>query len=97
MRRLEIIHLRLGGNAQASLIENIRKSILMRTEKHTVRLYTNASVSTDLSIHIQPKTRSKQKSYSDLGLRLAAALREFGMVKHTVWIENETDMKRLPR
>ena len=33
-----------------------------------------------------------QKKLQRLGIRLAAALREHGMVEHTVWIEEEADI-----
>lgn len=89
VKQLEIIQLRLVGNAQTDLINDIRRSVLAGTDSDNVRLYLHATVPTDLSIHIHLDSSTDKKQTSDLGVRLAAALREYGMVQHTVWIENQ--------
>ena len=93
MKRLEIIHLRLAGNAPANLLTDIRRSVFASAETDTVRLYFHATIPTDLSVHIRTETKTRDKNTSDLGLCLAAALREFGMVQHTVWIEDQIEQK----
>ena len=52
-----------------------------------VRIYHHATVTTDLAIHLRPG--GSGACTSDLGLLLAAALREHGMLEHTVWIEEK--------
>lgn len=89
MKQLETIQLRLTGNAQNTLINDIRRSVLVGTESDKVRLYFHATVPTDLSIHIHSETNTCVRQTSDLGVRLAAALREYGMVQHSLWIEAE--------
>jgi hypothetical protein len=93
VKRLEIIHLRLAGNTPASLINDIRRSVFTGNEKDKVRLYFNATLQTDLSFHIHLKNNVSIVHRSDLGVRLAAALREYGMVQHTMWIEDQGKTK----
>jgi len=85
MKQLEIIQLRLAGNDAAGLVEDIRRSIGAESEKSSVRIYRHATVASDLGIHIHLEADGNGACNSDLGLRLASALREHGMVEHTVW------------
>lgn len=87
MNRLEIIHLRLAGNCPPGLIEAIRESIITEGELRSVRFYRNATITSDLGIHIHLQTVGDQPRPSDFGLRIASALRDHGMVDHTIWIE----------
>ena len=89
MKRLEIIHLRLAGNRPAALVEQIHTSIAAEECPIEARIYHHATVTTDLAIHLL--SSESGACASDLGLRLAAALREHGMVEHTVWIEERAD------
>ena len=57
--------------------------------RQTVRLYCSANVDTDLSVHIHTETDARNQHTSDLGIRLAAALRDHGMVQHTVWLADQ--------
>ena len=88
MRQLEIIQVRLTGRSQATLINDIRRSVLADTTDN-IRFYRHATVPTDLSIHIHLETHTDLRQTSDLGVRLAAAMRDYGMVQHTVWIEDQ--------
>ena len=88
MKKLEIIHLRLAGNPPAALVEQIHASIATEGCPIEVRIYRHATVPTDLAIHLLSSKGGT--CASDLGLLLAEALREHGMVEHTVWFE-ETD------
>jgi len=90
LKQLEIIQLRLTGNTQSKLINDIRRSVLAGIKSDNVRLYFHATVPTDLSIHIHLETNTRVSQPSDLGVRLAAAMREHGMVQHTVWIEDQS-------
>jgi hypothetical protein len=84
---LEIIHLRLAGNPPAALVEQIHASIAAEDCPVEVRVYRHATVTTDIAIHLL--SGEGGACASDLGLRLAAALKEHGMVEHTVWIEEK--------
>ena len=85
MKSLEIIHLRLAGNPPVSLIDQVRSSIAASRCSVEVKVYRDATVPTDFAIHLL--SGEFGTCASELGLRIAAALREHGMVDHTVWIE----------
>ena len=95
MKRLEIIQLRLASNGSKRLVEDIRRSLDIEGEVSWVRIYRHATVATDLGVHIHLETDRDESLASDLGLHLAAALREHGMVEHTIWIEEQTEPKEV--
>jgi hypothetical protein len=80
MKWLEVIKLRSTGNDFELLNE-----LLLSFEKFNqpelveMKTYDHAALETDLSIHL----------HWALGLRLVQALKEFGWVDHSVWIEKE--------
>jgi hypothetical protein len=86
MNRLEIIHLRLAGAAPRGLAEDIRRAIAADGKGSTARLYRHATLDGDLSIHLHFGSDEGSR-HSDLVTHLARALREYGMVEHTVWLE----------
>jgi hypothetical protein len=94
MKHLEIIRLRMSGKVPAKLIEDIRNSCSGEKQGCSVRIYYNASFLSDLAVHIHLETDSNGSVYSDLGLRLTAALREYGMIEHSVWIEDQAETFR---
>ncbi len=89
MKRLEIIHLRLGAGCPKDLISDIRRSATVHSATTDLRIYRQAGVAADLSIHIHHESTGELPS--PLGLLLASALREHGMVEHRVWIEEQPE------
>ena len=89
MKKLEIIHLRLAGNPPAALVKQVHASIAAEDCPIEVRIYRHSTVTTDLAIHLL--SGNGGTCASDLGLLLAEALREHGMVEHTIWIEERDD------
>jgi hypothetical protein len=87
MKSLEVVHLRLAGSPPDFVIEQIRTSITANKCPVQVRIYRDAAVPTDFAVHLLSGDDSM--CASELGLRIAAALREHGMVDHTVWIEEK--------
>jgi hypothetical protein len=57
--------------------------------KHLVeiRIYHHSVVETDLSIHIYWRSEPGSQNKSPLGLKLSYALRNLGLLNHSVWIE----------
>jgi hypothetical protein len=49
--------------------------------------YSRVLVDTDFSINISHNSKKVENGGSRLGLRLVAALKEFGLVNHSIWIE----------
>lgn len=93
MDRVEIIRLRLSGSEPQDLIEDIRRSIQSEPDLTSARIYRHATVSTDFSIHLRGRNGETNKKACELGTRLAAALRDFGMVEHSVWIEERPSFR----
>ena len=90
MNCLEIIELRsdgknikLIGPEITELINKLNNGL----DKPTIKLFINATVENDFSIHIQHDSTSPDDFGSPVGLQLISVLKEFGLTHHTVWIE----------
>jgi hypothetical protein len=86
----EVITVRSTGSNTASL-----KSALLELmgDLHeddasgTIRIYHREKIDTDFCIILSHAEESVLGEGSPLGLRLVAALKAFGLVNHSVWIE----------
>lgn len=88
MNWVEIVHLRSTGGSVEQLSKEIEASLGTAGERdRTVAIYQRTALGTDLAIHIQGRGDSEQCRISALGLRLASALRVFGLVEHSLWRE----------
>ena len=90
MKWLEIIELRsAGGNTKLleSQMQKLVNEVHEKTENHAAKAYCRLMIVTDFSIHLFHDSKEVKKSGSPLGLRLASALKEFGLVNHSIWIE----------
>ena len=90
MNWLEIIELRsAGGNSKLleSQMQKLVNDVYERTENNHVKAYCRLMIDTDFGIHLFHDSNKVEKSGSPLGLRLASALKEFGLVNHSIWIE----------
>ncbi len=86
MQQLESIHLRSSGESLESLGDRIRESLGTEDENTEVTLYRREGLETDLAVHIRLGVPGSERP-SGLALRLASALRAFGIVDHTQWKE----------
>lgn len=89
MNWLEIIELR-SVEQDKELLAGQLEIILHELEQEfphmKVRSYTRPLITTDFSIHLlHDETEDMAKNGSEAGFRLVAALRELGLVHHTVW------------
>lgn len=90
MKWIEMILLRsvesdrdlLEANLQ-SLIDEVDKG----RNKQVIMAYSRALIDTDYIIHLFHDSKKVENGGSPLGLRLASALKDFGLVNHSVWIE----------
>lgn len=91
MRRLEIVHLRSSAEPLESLSRRIKESIgrEARDQEAVITIYRRCGLDTDLAVHILHHRVSDRRGPSDLALRLASALRAYGLVEHTLWEELE--------
>lgn len=87
MKTLEIIHLRLTGENPENLETMIRKCIGTEFEKMEIRIYRNGKLASDLAVHLIRDVDENDRGASDVGIRLAAMLRDHGMVYHSIWEE----------
>lgn len=90
MNWLEIIHLRATGRRTEQFEQSVEQLIDEAKQEgccEKIHIYGRVLVDTDMCIHLHRDTMPVAKNGSPLGLRLASALREFGMVNHTVWGE----------
>ncbi|MFZ2148405.1 MAG: hypothetical protein WAV28_14415 [Sedimentisphaerales bacterium] len=54
-----------------------------------MKTFQHAALKSDWSIHLHWESERPEQNGSSLGLRLAQAFKEFGLVDHSVWIEEE--------
>jgi len=93
MKWVEIIALR-SGNINTELVDELLKGVggsdsPNDTLKHLleIKIYYDSVVETDLSIHIYWESEAGNDHKSSLGLRIFSALKPFGLLNHSVWIE----------
>ena len=93
MKWLEIIELRSTG-VDRTKIERRLRDLAGETERETkpraIELYIHGLVETDLSVHVIHDSEPVDVTGSPLGLHLASALKQFGLVNHSVWIEKSS-------
>ncbi len=94
MKWTEIIELRSADNTRKQLVTDLQEFIEMvekMPEKQTVKLYTRVTIDTDVSIHLLHDSGKVKNRGSPLGIRLVSALKSYGLVNHTIWIEKQKD------
>jgi hypothetical protein len=91
MKWLEVIKLRSAGNGEKIMEEFLRPTAKFGQNRGLMemRTYRHAALETDLSVHLHWESVRPEQGGSALGLRLAQALREFGLIDHSIWIEEE--------
>ena len=90
MKWIELIQLRSAGSNREILetkLQGLIDEIDSKRKKQVIRAFSRVSIDTDFSIHIFHDSKKVENSGSSLGLRLAAALKEFGLVHHSIWME----------
>jgi hypothetical protein len=89
---LEIIKLRLAWKGSAPLDELLDSiSKVGQSGLVDMKTYRHAALETDLSVHLHWDSEPPEPNGSALGLRLAQALKEFGLIDHSVWVEENHD------
>ena len=63
----------------------IRRSVETDEPSTDVRIFGHATLATDLVVHLHREAPTQAHRTSALGVRLAALLRNYGMVEHSVW------------
>ena len=90
MKRLEIIELRTADSNSELLkskLQELINEVETETKEQSIKSYSHVTIDTDFSIHLIHESETLEPFGSRLGLRITSALREFGLVHHSVWIE----------
>ena len=89
MQWLEIISLRSGAKNKDVLEQKLRQlcGALERENRKTAVAYSRDQIDSDYCIHLRHQMEDVERGGSSLGLRLVEALKEFGLVHHSVWKE----------
>jgi hypothetical protein len=101
MKWVEIISLRCSTNVDTRFVDELLKEVSQSDSptdtSHLVeiRIYHHSVVETDSSIHIYWKSEPGGQDKSALGLRFSSALRNLGLLTHSVWVE--TTAAEFPR
>ncbi len=88
MSWLEVIHLRMTDRQKEQCTLTVQHLVNEAKREgvcRKIKLYKRELVDTDLSIHLIYDTQQVEMSGSSLGIRIATALKKFGMINHTVW------------
>jgi len=54
-----------------------------------LKTFRHGALETDLSVHLHWDSEMPEPNGSALGLCLAQALKEFGLIDHSVWVEEK--------
>ncbi len=90
MKWLEIIELRSVGSNRELLKRQLKALIdeaHKKAEQQAIKVYNHVAIDTDFSIHLLHDSKEADIGGSPLGLHLASALKKFGLVNHSVWVE----------
>jgi hypothetical protein len=90
MKWLEVIKLRSAGK-DCQLIDELLLSVNKFNQVGLVetKTFRNASLDSDLSIHLHWESERPEPNGSPVGLHLARTLNEFGLIDHSIWVEKE--------
>jgi hypothetical protein len=91
MKWLELIELRSVGN-NLKIIEpelnHLINEIKKESEQRAIKVYSRFAVDSDFSFHLIHDSIEVDIHGSPLGLQLVSALKEFGLINHSVWVEH---------
>jgi len=92
MKWMEVIEFR-SFNKEQALIELDFWNCLNRVigEAHIVKIevYNHSTLPTDTSIHVHHESTQTENQGSPFGLQLVSELKAFGVVNHTVWVQEK--------
>lgn len=93
MEWLEIIELRstvLDHITLMAQLTDILKEINTELKKDKIKLFSNETIATDFSIHIEHFSGPPMEK-SKLGRHISIVLNNFGLINHKIWVKVEND------
>jgi hypothetical protein len=91
---LEIIELRTASGKRASFdlyLKNVVEDLEREPGSLNLSVFSHTTLDCDYMLQLHHQSQQVELHGSDFGLRLVDALKDFGLVNHTVWIENFCD------
>jgi len=92
MKFLEIIQIRSTSGQQDNLLPMLKGLFREVAEQNGLiglNIYSHLQLKGDLSLHLAWERSAALLQGSPLGLRLSQALKEYGLINHNVWKEEE--------
>ena len=92
MKWIEVILLRSMETNREKVESKLRRLIQMDSKidnQRIVQVYYRVLVESDFCIHLVHDSEEVEHSGSRLAFRLITALKEFGLVNHSVWVALE--------
>ncbi len=92
MKWIEAILLRSVESNRETVESKLRRLIAMDSKtgnQRVVQVYCRVLVESDFCIHLVHDSKKVEHSGSRLALQLVSALKEFGLVNHSVWVAVE--------
>ena len=92
MKVLEIIQIRSASGQQDKLIPILKglfREVAGQNGLLNSKIYSHLQLKGDLSLHLAWERSATLLQGSPLGLRLSQALKEYGLINHNVWKEEE--------
>ena len=71
----------------AKTVQGLMADAARNAENDDIRVFHRENIETDICIVLFHNEKKSKTGGSPLGLRLAAALKELGLIYHTVWRE----------
>jgi hypothetical protein len=90
MKWMEVIRLRIAENDPEpveKIVLKLIKGLGNNSRMKDIKLYHNALVGNDLSINLHWKSGKAEPQGSATGLCLVHLFKNFGLVSHSVWVE----------
>jgi len=90
MKWLELIKLQSSAKS-SGLLEKFLLPMARVSQSGLVEIKTSrhAVLGTGLSVHLHWESDRAEQNGSTVGLSLARALKEFGLIDHSIWLEEE--------
>lgn len=90
MKWIEVIQLRSVVSNRKRLESKLQKlinEVNRKPKKHSIKIYNREMLDTDICIVLFHDREKVEIGGSRLSLCLVAALKEFGLINHSIWIE----------
>jgi len=91
---LEIIELRSSSGGK-KMLKSILKKLVIELNKElkmqAIKIYRREMIDSDFSIHLIHDSIKPEYSVSPISFRIFKALKQFGLINHSVWIEMQNN------